>query len=150
MANIIWLTGQPNSGKTTIAKEFLKYNPNWFHIDGDDIREIYQNFDYSREGRLKNIQAAQQIAEYLFRKGEDVIVSLVSPYIEQREQFKNKIGHGKIVEAYIHTTEERERDSFRVPDYEPPRTNFVSIDTTNVEIKESLISLIEYASHKLG
>lgn len=52
---IYWFTGQPGHGKTTLALALVKqlkrqgYAP--FHIDGDDLRELTTNQDYSRQGR---------------------------------------------------------------------------------------------------
>ena len=54
---IIWITGQPGSGKTTLAKAFInfisKQNPasKIINIDGDDLRSISKNKDYSKKGR---------------------------------------------------------------------------------------------------
>ena len=82
---IIWLTGQPGSGKTTICKEILEIRDHRiFHIDGEDLRDLFENKDYSEVGRRKNIELAQQIAEYLNTKGKDVLVSLVSPYKDKQ------------------------------------------------------------------
>tara|TARA_Y100000748_G_C15195518_1_gene371251 strand:- start:1 stop:204 length:204 start_codon:yes stop_codon:yes gene_type:complete len=53
----IWLTGQPASGKTTLAKLIIKElseqnsDTNFFNIDGDDLRNLFQNKDYSKKGR---------------------------------------------------------------------------------------------------
>lgn len=143
---IYWFTGQPGAGKTTLAKA-LKENLEMqnlkevVHIDGDDIRAIFNNTDYSRAGREKNIQLAQQIAHFLTIKGLDVVVSLVSPYLEQRENFKKLLG-SSIQEIYVYTTEIRGREKFHVADYEKPETNFIEIDTTNTPILTSLKAII--------
>ena len=51
---IYWLTGQPGSGKTTICKEILELKDyRIFHIDGDDLRDLFDNKDYSESGRRK-------------------------------------------------------------------------------------------------
>jgi adenylylsulfate kinase-like enzyme len=127
---IVWLTGQPGHGKTTLCQELMKIYKEAFHIDGDDIREIYQNKDYSETGRRKNIEIAQYLAHYLYSQGRMVLVSLVSPYEDQREAFKSKMGDG-ILEYYITTDQIRGREDFHVKDYQPPRSNYILIDTSN-------------------
>ena len=89
---IYWFTGQPCAGKTTLAKKlsyWLSTNHHTlpFMIDGDDMRELFSNKNYSINGRVENVGTAQRIAHYLNNQGKDVIVSLVSPYIDQREDF---------------------------------------------------------------
>ena len=87
----IWLTGQPASGKTTLANLLmaeLKNDKNtYFNIDGDDLRDLFQNKDYSREGREANIRLGMSIAAYLINKKCIPIISLVSPYLFLREEF---------------------------------------------------------------
>lgn len=141
---IYWLTGQPGSGKTVLAKMLKQYiereeNMDLFHIDGDDLRDLLINKDYSRQGRETNIKTAQTIALYLHNQGFDVVVSLVSPYRELREEFKSRTD---VVEIYIHTTEERGREQFHVSDYEEPLTDFIDIDTTNEDEITSLNKII--------
>jgi len=127
---IYWFTGQPASGKTTLVNNLLNHigKENTIIIDGDDLRDIFQNKDYSEVGRRKNIERAQDIALFLNNKGYTVLVSLVSPYKDQREEFKK---NGVVVEVYLHTTEDRGRNQFHVQNYEPPTENFIDIDTTN-------------------
>ena len=146
---IIWLTGQPGSGKTTIAKELLTSEGalcQWFHIDGDDIRELFDNKDYSISGRKKNVELAQKLAQYLNSKGKKVVVSMVSPYKEQRDSFKKKMGKD-LVEVYVHTTDKRGREHFFAEDYEKPTEEFIDIDTTNVPVNLCAELIIEYAKN---
>ena len=77
------MPGLPTKMILMMAKEYL--NNNCFHIDGDDIREIFDNKDYSEVGRMKNIELAQHLSHFLHKKGQNVVVSLVSPYKDQRE-----------------------------------------------------------------
>jgi adenylylsulfate kinase len=143
---IIWLTGQPGSGKTTICKRILWDKPGVFHIDGDDLRDLFENKDYSETGRRKNIELAQQIAQYLHKKGSDVVVSLVSPYKDQRDKFKQKMGDN-LVEVYIHTTDVRGREDFFVKEYEAPTEKYLSIDTTNESVEDSTKKVLDYAKN---
>jgi adenylylsulfate kinase len=133
---IYWLTGQPGSGKTTLCKQMmLNMGSDVFHIDGDDLRDLFDNKDYSEVGRRKNIELAQQISEYLHNKGKHVFVSLVSPYKDQRDKFKEKLGN-VIKEVYLYTSEVRGREQFFVEDYEPPTENYIDMCTDNITVAE--------------
>ena len=55
---IINLTGQAGAGKTTISKELLELIPNSINVDGDELRDILKNKDYSETGRRNNIKNA--------------------------------------------------------------------------------------------
>tara|TARA_B100000212_G_scaffold330587_1_gene296961 strand:+ start:2059 stop:2520 length:462 start_codon:yes stop_codon:yes gene_type:complete len=141
----IWLTGQPASGKTTLANLLIKElknrnsNMNLFNIDGDDLRDLFQNKDYSRTGRETNIRLGMSIAAYLINKGGFPIISLVSPYRFLREEFKEKFN---VLEVYLHTSEIRGRENYFVKDYEPPKSNYLNLDTTEHSERESLNEIL--------
>ena len=105
---------------------------NVYHIDGDDLREVLDNKDYSEKGRRKNIQFAIDMAKVMDDKGYLVLVSLVSPYRDMREKLKS---NRNITEFYLHTTEIRGKEDYFVKDYEKPLHNFVDINT-NKSIEE--------------
>lgn len=145
---IYWLTGQPGAGKTVLAlmlKTILEkeYGNEVFHIDGDELRRLFNNQKYGREGREENIKRAQDIAKFLLAQGHDVIVSLVAPYRELRETYKNDL-QNLLVEFYVHTTDIRGREHYHTDEYEKPITNFIDIDTTGVGPQESLNEIIKY------
>lgn len=147
---IYWFTGQPCAGKTVLAdmlKEHLDLTREMppltftFRIDGDDMRELFSNKDYSIKGRVENVSTVQKIAHYLHKQGYDVIVSLIAPYIDQREEFKALLGDN-IKEIYVHTSEPRERDHFKVQGYVAPLQNFIDIDTTDCTPEQSLNEIL--------
>jgi adenylylsulfate kinase len=139
---IYWFTGQPGAGKTTLAKYLVEYyqENRVIHIDGDDLRSIFNNKDYSEAGRRKNIERAQDIALFMNNKGYEVVVSLVAPYKDQRDQFKSQ---NSVIEIYVHTTESRGRELFHVTEYEPPTENFIDIDTTIKNETDSYYELLK-------
>ena len=140
---VLWFTGQPGSGKTTLTKKFIddkligfmKVHPHKIvHIDGDDLRDIVDNKDYSEKGRRENINLAMNLARFMDNKGFTVIISLVAPYRDLREELKMERNVG---EFYLHTTEIRGRENYFAEDYEPPLHNFTDINT-NKSIEECL------------
>lgn len=143
---IYLFTGQPHSGKTTLANTLkevlLSNNPEkqCFVLDGDYLREIFENVDYSETGRTYNIKTAHSIAIYLDSLGLDVIISMVSPFRDLRDSLKNNYG---AIEIYTHTTEIRGREKFHIATYEEPLENFIDIDTTNVSVLESVNELLD-------
>jgi adenylylsulfate kinase-like enzyme len=149
---IYWFTGQPAHGKTVLGKKLVELlqteKRNWrkqvFHLDGDDLRELTINKDYSEQGRINNIRNAQMIAEYLSKNGCDVVVSLVAPYRWLREEFKERIGSDNFQEFYVHTTQKRERDHFKVEDYEEPLERFFDVDTTKDNPEQSFTKIVNY------
>tara|TARA_Y100000356_G_C11144982_1_gene227447 strand:- start:18 stop:719 length:702 start_codon:yes stop_codon:yes gene_type:complete len=110
-------------------------NDNCIHIDGDGLRDLFQNFDYTPKGRIKNIQSVLDLCRFLDDKGFTVVVSVVAPYREMRESLKST---NKVTEVYVHTTEIRGRENYFAKDYQPPLENFISIDTTNRSIEDCL------------
>ncbi|MED5476197.1 MAG: adenylyl-sulfate kinase [Candidatus Neomarinimicrobiota bacterium] len=143
---ILWLTGQPGSGKTTLANEFInsiiKDNPaiKIINIDGDDLRSINKNKDYSKEGRIKNISTAISIMRFLANKNYVCVVSIVAPYKFLRDELKTEFS---FLEVYLHTTEERGRENFFADDYEiPTDPKHLAIDTGKLTIKESLNEIL--------
>ncbi len=132
---IIWLTGQPGSGKTTMATKVFKMYSDWLqldnviHLDGDDVRDVLDNKDYSLEGRRKNIQFAIDMARVLHEKDYIVICSFVSPYRDMREKLKKM---SEVKEFYLHSTREL-RKEYWVKDYEPSLENFTEINTDKSE-----------------
>ena len=120
---IIVIFGQPGAGKTTIAQHLVKEN--FHHIDGDVLRDIFKNKDYSREGRIKNLNRASDIAVYMDSISSNVVLSFVYPYEEARE-YLSKLTKG-VKWIYLIYQEDRGRDQFKVADFELPHMDNVDL-----------------------
>ena len=103
-AFVLWLTGLPCSGKTTIGqalyKEIKRRGLSVRHLDGDIVRkEMNKNLGFSKKDRDKNLEIVGSLAKELNEQGIIVIASFVSPYKEQREKIRKKIKN--FVEIYV-------------------------------------------------
>lgn len=139
---IIWFTGQPGSGKTTLSEGLAHTMRDGRDkvaiVDGDDMRVIMENPGYDKAGRHTNIDRAQAVAAYLDRdtSADYVLVALVAPYREQRDHFRET---HDVIEVYVHTTDIRGREEYHVDDYErPDGDHYIDIDTTGELAVDSL------------
>ncbi len=144
---IFWFTGQPGSGKTTLANKLIDVissensKAKIINIDGDDLRSISKNKDYSKAGRIKNISTAISIVRFLANKGYICVISIVAPYRFLRDELKEDFN---FLEVYLHTDEIRGREDFFAEDYEKPiDPNTLSLDTGKLNIKECIDEILD-------
>lgn len=144
---IIALFGQPHSGKSTIANDILKHTTTFTNIDGDKLRELFVNKDYSREGRIKNLNRASDIAHFLNSTGTNVILSLVYPYKEARE-YLNSLTKD-VYWVYLTYSGERGRENFHVKDFEEPvGESILHLDTSSLSLHSCLDIINNYINAK--
>jgi len=140
---ILALFGQPGSGKTTLAKQF----PTFKNIDGDELRELFNNKDYSREGRIRNLNRASDIAYYLHRHGNNIVLSLVYPYKEARDYLRSLDPEVKFV--YLDYELDRGRERFHVEDFEyPDEDEALHLNTEWIAEEECIKQIYEYVGQK--
>jgi adenylylsulfate kinase len=88
MTQRILIMGLPGAGKTTLAAALsaeLCFNTKSVWINADTIREKYNDWDFSYEGRIR--QANRLRNETSILEGDFAIVDFVCPLPEMREIF---------------------------------------------------------------
>ena len=167
MTFVLWMTGLPCSGKTTIVKKLQEDIPNLAMLDGDELREWFSPKDFSREGRNEHNRKVAHLAKLLLKHNVPTAVSLVSPYIENREKAKEIIeANEKFVEVYVKCSldqcEERDvkgmykkarageiKNFTGIDDpYEAPPNPDLVINTENQTIDESAHTIKDYLKNK--
>jgi adenylylsulfate kinase len=100
---IIWMTGLPCAGKTTIAKSLKKFITDMAILDGDELREwLPAKNDFSKKGRNEHNMTVAHIAKLLLEHNISVCVSLVSPYKENRKTARDIVGDDyRFIELYL-------------------------------------------------
>jgi len=101
MTFVLWMTGLPCSGKTTIARKLQEFVPNLAILDGDELREWLSPKDFSREGRNEHNRKVAHLAKLLLKHNVPVSVSLISPYFENRKSARQIIGNDNFIETYV-------------------------------------------------
>ncbi len=104
-AAIIWLTGLSGAGKTTIAQSFVnrcRHNGiNPLLLDGDQIRDTLGQTGFDEASRKAHNLLVGRLAALIEEQGHLVVVSLISPYADVREEVR-VIGM-KYIEVFVNT-----------------------------------------------
>lgn len=90
------IIGRAGAGKTTYAKQVLA---ECFHngiaaviLDGDALRNIYKNDDYTDTGRWNNVMDCIELAERYMELDVVPIIAMVCPKDEYRAFIENSLG----------------------------------------------------------
>ena len=102
---VVFLTGLSGSGKTTIAKKVIeklrKKGLAPILLDGDEIRNAIKLTSFDEGSRKKHNLNVGYMAKILESQSKIVIVSLISPYDDIRNQIRTMCN--KFIEVYVAT-----------------------------------------------
>lgn len=95
---VVWITGLPNSGKTTVANlvqsQLRAKGVATVGLDGDNLRRLFSNrWGYSKSERVELAAAYSRLAEHLSLQGLTVIVSVVAMFDSVYRQNRDRISH---------------------------------------------------------
>jgi adenylylsulfate kinase len=82
----ILIFGLPGSGKTTLAKPFAELLGG-VHINADEVRERYNDWDFTPEGRMRQAQRMRHLSDGVVMAGKIAITDFVCPTEEARIAF---------------------------------------------------------------
>jgi adenylylsulfate kinase len=105
-AKVIWFTGLPCSGKTTLTENFEKelFKLKFFSVvlDGDLLRTgLNNNLGFSENDRTENIRRIAEVSKQYVQNGIIVLVSVVSPHKNMRKLAKEIIGKDDFLEIFV-------------------------------------------------
>jgi adenylylsulfate kinase len=168
---VIWFTGLPSSGKSTIAhaieEELFRRGHLSFVLDGDNIRHgLNKNLGFSPEDREENIRRIGEVAKLFADSGLITMAAFISPYLKDRERNRRLLEDGEFIEVFVKVSlEEAERrdpkglykkarageiKEFTGIDapYEEPLNAELIIDTDKLDLEESAKMVIHYLEEK--
>lgn len=85
----ILVFGLPGSGKTTFARGLRElFGDRAKHLNGDEVRHLYQDWDFSEEGRRRQAQRMRDLADQYKAESFHVIIDFVCPKAAYRSLIK--------------------------------------------------------------
>ena len=163
---VLWLTGLPGAGKTTIAmhveRELFRRGYRVYALDGDTLRSgLTSDLDFSDEGRRENIRRVAEVGKLLADGGAVALISLVSPSAADRARAKAIVGDAfreAFVSASLATCEARDpkhlyrrarageiRDFTGVDaPYDVPENPDLVLDTERSDVRGSVAAAVEF------
>lgn len=165
-SGIVWFTGLPGSGKTTLSfaleKALFDNGYQSYVLDGENIRQhLSEDLSFSPEDRTENIRRVGQSARLFANAGIIAITAFISPYRTDRDRVRalapNQF-HEIHLNAPIEICEARDTSGSyakarrgEIADftgvsapYEKPVAPELTLDTVNQSVEQSLEQLLDY------
>jgi len=103
---VLWFTGLPSSGKSTLANEvekrLISTGIRTFILDGDNVRTgLCKDLGFSEEDRAENIRRIGEVSKLFVDAGCIVLSAFVSPYRRDRDAVRDLVEDGEFVEVFV-------------------------------------------------
>jgi bifunctional enzyme CysN/CysC len=169
---VLWLTGLPAAGKSTLAmaveQALFQRGYQVYVLDGDNVRRgLNANLGFSPADRTENIRRVGEVAALFADAGLICITAFISPYRADRERARRAAGgnfHEVYIRADLATCERRDPKGLyrraragEIPDftgvsapYEEPEAPELVIDTTAESVDASVQRLVAYVEARFA
>lgn len=104
----IWLTGLSGAGKSTLAnlleQQLHALGQHTYLLDGDNVRHgLCADLGFSHADRTENVRRVAHVARLMVDAGLVVVVSLISPFEQERQAARSLFAPGEFVEVFVDT-----------------------------------------------
>jgi bifunctional enzyme CysN/CysC len=157
---VVWLTGLPGAGKSSIAnaveRRLLALGRHTYMLDGDNLRHgLSKDLGFTDADRAENNRRAAEVAKILTDAGLVVLAAFVSPFRADRATTRALFGEGEFLEVHVDVplSVAAERDTKGLyakaregglrnltgagGTYEPPEHPDVHLDMTALGVEEA-------------
>jgi bifunctional enzyme CysN/CysC len=167
---VLWFTGLPGAGKSTIANALEKrlhgLGRHTYLLDGDNVRHgLSKDLGFTDADRVENIRRVAEVARLMADAGLIVLVAFISPFRAERDMARDLMDAGEFLELFVDTplpvAEARdpkglyrkarrgELRNFTGVDspYEPPDRPDLRLDTSNLTVDQAVDAILDYLRH---
>jgi bifunctional enzyme CysN/CysC len=168
---VLWLTGLPGAGKTSIAnlveRQLYSLGRHTVLLDGANLRQgISKDLGFTPADRAENNRRAAEIAKLMTEAGLIVIAAFVSPFRADRETTRALFGEDEFLEVHVDLPAElaAERDTTGLyakaqagelenltglgAAYEPPEEPDIHLDMTSLSVDEAAEQVLAALSER--
>jgi bifunctional enzyme CysN/CysC len=105
---LLWLTGLPGAGKSTIAnlveRRLHSLGRHTYVLDGDNVRHgLNKDLGFTDADRVENIRRIAEVGRLMVDAGLIVIASFISPFRSERRMARDLLEPGEFVEIFVDT-----------------------------------------------
>lgn len=170
-SKLVWITGLPGSGKSTIAHELehrlFQQQIRTYVLDGDNVRHgLNKDLGFSAKDRGENIRRVGEVAKLFVDAGIFTIAAFASPYRSDRLMVRHLFDASEFIEVYlkcdVSVCESRDpkglyskartgkiQNFTGISDpYEPPDNPEIILETDKLSVKKSVEIIISYLKNK--
>ena len=103
---VVWLTGLPAAGKSTVAVEversLFRSGCQALVLDGDSLRSgLCSDLAFSPAHRRENIRRAGEVAKLFAEAGFICLAAFISPYRADRDAVRRMMAPGRFIEVFV-------------------------------------------------
>jgi len=108
---ILWFTGLPSAGKSTIAnlveKALHRSGVHTYMLDGDNVRlGLNRDLGFTEADRVENIRRVGEVAKLFVDAGLTVLCSFISPFAAERRMIRTLVAGNEFIEIYVQASVE--------------------------------------------
>ncbi|MSU70138.1 MAG: adenylyl-sulfate kinase [Opitutaceae bacterium] len=167
VGRVLWFTGLPGSGKSTIATELerrlFQAGKSVFLLDGDNLRQgLCADLGFSTADRSENIRRAAEVAKLFADSGVICLAAFISPLRADREQTRRIMPAGRYAEIFVNAPLEvcKQRDPKglyaraargELPEftgvsapYEPPADSEINLHTDRESVETCVTRILDF------
>jgi adenylylsulfate kinase len=169
---VLWFTGLPSSGKSTIAhtleKKLYDLGIRTYTLDGDNIRHgLCSDLGFTPEDRAENLRRVAEVIKLFLDAGLVVLCAFVSPFKKDREKVRKIVGEENFIEIYcrcpVEVCKTRDLKGFYQKaergeiknytgissPYEEPENPDIILDTHILSVEESVERVFNFVINKI-